>query len=573
MGVFMFQNLPALFTFWVAVSLPTITNAQTVTDPYAVLREAYGKGDADLATMAYTQDATYAEIYAQAVPVVRGGHAEIRAGFVRLFQQLGVSPTSPADLNFRFVTRRTYGPLGRHTGFYRLIVGKGRARKAHFGQFATTLREGRFQFDVSGEATESDFETPAGHVLFNPDDEELSAPYYEGLTGVFTGQSGCSQIVTRSVLRLFLFDECTGSWRRLSRVSGREWTAGAKVIDPTVASRISFFGRDIPAPKFKQAAETFDRANPFKREIVTFGANPKLAGTLYIPTGMSGKRPAIVLIHGSGPQDRNGYASYIALLAHHLAKAGMVVLTYDKRGTGLSEGDHASAGFDKLAADASAGLAYLRTRAEVDAARVGFGGSSQAGWVAATAIRDGADPAFTMLIGAAGSALTVEEQNLYNTRVRMECAGIAPSDVKLALDQQRAFFAARRSNQATPNLVKISSAAIAVPAIRDWLFPDRVNRTGPPEWYDVLDPDFDPLPVWKKYSGKAFFLFGSLDDSTPTYVAAKRLGLRKGQTVTVLKGAQHIGLQASNLCRADISDGARFHPGLFSALTTWAKSL
>jgi fermentation-respiration switch protein FrsA (DUF1100 family) len=568
----MVRNCRAILALIIAFLLPTTTVAETGTDPYAVLRDAYAKGDAELASRAYAPDATYAEIYARTLPVVRGSHTEIRAGFAKLFEQLGVTSTVPADLNFRFITREMAGPLGRDSGFYRLIVGKGPSRQIFFGQFVTTRRDGKFLFDVSGEATESEFEDAKGQVLFNPDDEELS-PYYDGLTGVYSGKEKCAQIVTRSVLRLFLLDECTGSWRRLSRVAGRDWTAGASVIDPSVLSRISFQGGGKAVTKFSHRSQDYVRIDPFSKEAVTIGANPRLSGTLYTPNGAPKKRPAIVLIHGSGPQDRNGYASYIALLAQHLARNGMVVLTYDKRGTGQSEGDLASAGFGALAADARAGISYLQTRAEVDPARVGLGGSSQAGWVAATAIRDGANPAFTLLIGAAGSALTVEEQNLYNTRVRMECAGIKRSHIKLALDQQRAFFAARRSDQAASSLIKISAAANAVPVLRDWLFPDRISRAGPPEWYDVLDPDFDPMPIWKSYSGRAFFLFGSLDDSTPTAIATKRLGARKGQSITVLGGAQHLGLQASSLCRADLTDAARFHPDFLSTLSSWAKSL
>ena len=146
------------------------------------------------------------------------------------------------------------------------------------------------------------------------------------------------------------------------------------------------------------------------------------------------------MIHGSGPQDRDGYASIIAVLADQLASSGRVVLTYDKRGSGGSSGDGTRAGFDQLAADAEAGMMMLSKLKNVDPKRVGLAGSSQAGWVAARAVARGANPADVLLLGAAGAAMSVVEQNLYNTEVRMHCAAISDADVKLALDQQRAFF-------------------------------------------------------------------------------------------------------------------------------------
>ena len=153
------------------------------------------------------------------------------------------------------------------------------------------------------------------------------------------------------------------------------------------------------------------------------------------------------------------------------------------------------------------------TRSDIDPRRIGLVGSSQAGWVAATAIRDGARPSDVFLLGAAGTASSVIEQNLYNTRVRMGCAGIAQGDIALALDQQSLFFAARRDRARAPALDALTTRGNAIPALREWLFPDSkgLDEAG---WYTVLDPNFDPLPVWKAYRGKRTFLFGAEDDST-----------------------------------------------------------
>lgn len=565
---------PAAFLAFVTAALTAPLSAQT--DPFRLLRAGYAAGDAAIAASAYTADAEYIEQRAGGADYAVRGTSAIRETFSSIFRELGISAKSPADLNFRSVSRTSHGDTVRVAGLYRLVTGDRLARRRLYGRFRTIAVAGRFVRDESGAATEAEFESAAGDVMLDSGDEELTSSYYDDLTGRFAAPSGCGQLVTHSVIRLFILDECTGDWRRLSRVSGRTYSAGSRVVDTAVVERVTFAPADGDVTTISRSLSpttSFTRDRSYRIERVRFGPGERLAGTVYVPTPGAGNRAAVVLIHGSGEQDRNGYASYIALLATHLTKAGLVVLTYDKRGTGLSDGDWNSAGFRELSSDAVAGLALLRQRADVDAARVGLGGSSQAGWVAATAVRDGAAPAFAILIGAAGAALSVEEQNIYNTRVRMQCANLAPADIALGLDQQRAFFAARRSRGGASALSSISRRAAARPALRDWVFPSTVTRGAQPEWYDVLDPSFDPLPVWRAFPGRMFFLFGSLDDSTPAVVAVTRLRSVARATVETLSGAQHLGLQATSLCAAGLADAQRFHPDFFATLTKWARSL
>ena len=83
------------------------------------------------------------------------------------------------------------------------------------------------------------------------------------------------------------------------------------------------------------AAQRCDHAT---RTAVTFVSRDgtRLAGTLYLPIAAKAPLPGAVVIRSSGGQDRNEYASIIALLADELAAAGRAVLTYDKRGVGAS---------------------------------------------------------------------------------------------------------------------------------------------------------------------------------------------------------------------------------------------
>src|SRR5919109_1164041 len=114
-----------------------------------------------------------------------------------------------------------------------------------------------------------------------------------------------------------------------------------------------------------------------------------LVGTLTLPNGASAtnKVAAVVTMTGSGPQDRDetlntppGYRPF-RQFADSLGRRGIAVLRMDDRGTGGSKGDHKTATSADFAEDIRAGLAYLRTRPEIDANRLGLLGHSEGGLI------------------------------------------------------------------------------------------------------------------------------------------------------------------------------------------------
>lgn len=114
-----------------------------------------------------------------------------------------------------------------------------------------------------------------------------------------------------------------------------------------------------------------------------------LAGTLTLPNGSSAasKVAAVVTMTGSGPQDRDetlnsppGYRPF-RQFADSLGRRGIAVLRMDDRGTGGSTGDHRTATSADFAEDIRAGLAYLRTRPDIDASRLALLGHSEGGLI------------------------------------------------------------------------------------------------------------------------------------------------------------------------------------------------
>jgi len=113
-------------------------------------------------------------------------------------------------------------------------------------------------------------------------------------------------------------------------------------------------------------------------------AQIELAGTLTLPVS-KGPHPAVALITGSGPQDRDetiaGHKPFL-VLAEYLASRGIAVLRYDDRGVGESTGNFAAATVHDFASDAGAAVEFLRKRGEIDRRRIGLAGHSEGGIVA-----------------------------------------------------------------------------------------------------------------------------------------------------------------------------------------------
>ncbi|SDX61701.1 alpha/beta hydrolase family protein [Hymenobacter psychrophilus] len=141
----------------------------------------------------------------------------------------------------------------------------------------------------------------------------------------------------------------------------------------------------------------------------------QLAGTLTLPQG-KGPFPAVVLVSGSGPEDRDetvfGHKPFL-VLADYLTRRGFAVLRYDDRGTAKSGGTFKDALTTDFTADAQAALAYLRTRPDIKARQVGLIGHSEGGLVAWQAAAQPQGPDFVVSLagpGLPGDAILLRQQ-------------------------------------------------------------------------------------------------------------------------------------------------------------------
>ncbi|MDR6195034.1 alpha/beta fold hydrolase [Siphonobacter sp. SORGH_AS_0500] len=130
----------------------------------------------------------------------------------------------------------------------------------------------------------------------------------------------------------------------------------------------------------------------------------QLHGTLTIPT-IGKKFPVVLLITGSGPQDRNetilGHKPFKAI-AEYLGDRGFAVLRYDDRGGGKMNKVFTNATIDNFIKDASAGVDFLKTRTEINPKKIGLLGHSEGGSVAPVVATQRKDIAFVVLMAAPG---------------------------------------------------------------------------------------------------------------------------------------------------------------------------
>ncbi len=182
---------------------------------------------------------------------------------------------------------------------------------------------------------------------------------------------------------------------------------------------------------------------PYFTEDVTF-TNAKdgfdLAGTFSRPDG-AGKYPAVILISGSGAQDRNsnilGHKTFL-VLADHLTRNGIAVLRYDDRGTAKSGGVMKGSDIEDFTRDAESAMSYLRSRADVDAKRTGIIGHSEGGVIGL--ILASKDPKIAFLVSMAGLGADGAELIMSQTDALLRSFNAADSVVQQQLKYQRAMM-------------------------------------------------------------------------------------------------------------------------------------
>ncbi|HOC16847.1 MAG TPA: alpha/beta fold hydrolase [Vicinamibacterales bacterium] len=333
-------------------------------------------------------------------------------------------------------------------------------------------------------------------------------------------------------------------------------------------------------------------ANPpyVQEEVQVTSGAIRLAGTFTLPAG-AGPHPAVVLLTGSGPQSRDEEVlgmPVFRLLADHLTRAGVAVLRCDDRGVGGSTGSVAQSTSSDFADDALAQVAWLKTRKEIDARRIGLLGHSEGGIVAPMAANRSRDVSFVVLLS--GPAQTGEQIMLAQNELVGRASGVPEEQIRKNGALQRRMFAAARSGEGlealTAEVRALASEALGrLPEAQRKAIGDldaAAARAAEQQVAGLKTPWFryfltyDPVPALEKLACPALAIFAEHDTQVPAgpnreaMEAAFERGGHRDHTIVVVPRANHLYQESATGAPTEYAMLKKeFAPGFAETITSW----
>jgi uncharacterized protein len=287
-------------------------------------------------------------------------------------------------------------------------------------------------------------------------------------------------------------------------------------------------------------------------EDVTFTSGDiTLAGALTLPNA-EGQHPAVVLISGSGPSDRNeSLAPFaeiepFAILADHLTRSGIAVLRYDDRGVGESEGDFASTSMSQFAADASAAVDYLASRGDINPEQIGIIGHSEGGAIAPEVAIINDNVAFVVGLAAPSVGMfdILREQN----RRIFAASGYTDEQIEAVVTA----FDAMRNAMESGDDEALRDAIVGLVEAQSGQTPDDAlieQVLLQLESFEALGyVDYDVTGNWGQVEVPVLAIYGSLDTQVPADqnipVLETELADNTDLTIVTIEGANHLFQEA-----------------------------
>ena len=220
-------------------------------------------------------------------------------------------------------------------------------------------------------------------------------------------------------------DEITGTFKQGGQVF--PMNLSRKAIEKEVVKR-----PQEPSKPYSYYSEDVTFQNP--------KANISLAGTLTLPE-KEGVFPVVVLITGSGPQNRDeelvGHKPFL-VISDYLTKNGIAVLRYDDRGVGQSKGDFKTATSADFATDVESAITYLKTRKEINKKQIGLVGHSEGGLIAPMVASKSKDVSFIVLL--AGTGIQGDKLLLLQQELIARANGATEADIKKSVESNAKLF-------------------------------------------------------------------------------------------------------------------------------------
>lgn len=247
-----------------------------------------------------------------------------------------------------------------------------------------------------------------------------------------------------------------------------------------------------------------------------------------VPNGGAERKPAIVFTTGSGHNIVQGYApGFLETFFQDVMLPRDMILVYaNKRGMGGSTGSHYDNTLEGRAADIYSIVEALRTRPDIDPARIGVAGHSQGGWVVTILAATRPDLAF--MIDFMGPVRSTWDQFLHFHEQMRSCEGKGPGRIRREMAWKRA------STRVANAIGRIYPA----------------GQIGFDSWYF----DFDPTPLLNQIKVPSLFVYGTHDALVDAEANSRALNaafpdsLPDHLRLLILPGANHGGFLTDDLC-------------------------
>jgi pimeloyl-ACP methyl ester carboxylesterase len=438
------------------------------------------------------------------------------------------------------------------------------------GPWSGTLKEGGVELNMVFSFTMTEADTvkatldvpaqgavglPLGRVTFTDDTLTVDAPMIKGqYRGTFSGDS-----------------TLTGTWMQL----GRKYPLDLK---------------KNTAPVTYNRPQEPVKPYPYREEEVTFRnsvENFDLAGTLTLPEG-AGPFPAVVMITGSGQEDRNetvfAHKPFL-VIADYLTRNGIAVLRYDDRGYGESKGNAANATSLSFADDAAAAVTYLLGRPEINPKKIGLAGHSEGGIIAPIVASKNKNIAF--IISLAGPGVSGYDILSKQTRDVLTASGSSEKEVEDAWAANSSLF---KIIMAQPDQRKAAKEAM------EWFSKDLDTKGLKPDERKDKTAAFaqgigqvnnawmryflstDPAVFWKEVKCPVLALNGDKDlqvnyeQNLPVIKAAVNSGGNKMVKTVIMPGHNHLFQHCTTGSPAEyITIEETFSPEALDIITKWIK--
>ncbi|WP_437920763.1 alpha/beta hydrolase family protein [Sphingobacterium sp. LRF_L2] len=304
----------------------------------------------------------------------------------------------------------------------------------------------------------------------------------------------------------------------------------------------------------------------------------RLVGTLSVPRGQ-GRFPAVVLVTGSGPQDRDetieGHKPF-KVIADYLTKRGIIVLRYDERGIGASSGNYINSNIGDFSKDVISAVDFIRKQHKVAVSKIGVIGHSEGGLIAELIAGQGSS-SINFIGSLAGPAISVDSLLLIQAYEIGKVSGMNNKELSEARNINRRNFSIIKGNLNTEQAYR-KILANMYPIIPN---PTVEQRD---EFKMMLLPSFryfmriDPVPFIRKIDIPVFAAFGTKDVQVPFAANLEsltdNLPSNRSHFFKVYEGLNHLFQHASSGAVSEYAEiEETFAPEVLLDLATWINQL